>query len=267
MAATNTPLSVLIVDDEKKACANLKNLLKEYVGGDVHVAGMAYSTADAEDLIIKHAPDAVFLDIEMPHENAFRFLERISPVNFEVIFVTAYDEYALRAFKLNAVDYILKPISIDELAGAVEKLRERLRYKKIKADQATAYDELAKQVANKTKPTRITLKDANSIEVVEFRDIYLVEALSSYSRIVFQKGKEVKEMTMSNPLSDYEELFPTEMFYRVHRSYLVNCLQIGKIMKDESSQLTLKNNMVIPISRRRLPLLLTFLKTNEHNNE
>src|SRR5579872_2150289 len=116
------PLKVLIVDDERKACINLRNLLLTYVDKDINIAGIASDTHDAYTQIIKHTPDAVFLDIEMPNENAFHFLERIGPVDFEVVFVTAFDEYAVRAFKLNALDYILKPISVSELRNAHAKL-------------------------------------------------------------------------------------------------------------------------------------------------
>ena len=98
------PLKVLIVDDERKACTNLKNLLLEYVDPALNIAGMANDTREAQIQISKHEPDAVFLDIEMPNENAFQFLERVSPVDFVVIFVTAYDEYAIKAFELNGVD-------------------------------------------------------------------------------------------------------------------------------------------------------------------
>ncbi len=111
MPATNEIIKVLIVDDEKKACSNLRSILSEFVDVKINVAGIAHSGVEAGRLVSEVSPDAIFLDIEMPNENAFEFLARISPFNFEVIFVTAYDEYAVRAFRLNAIDYILKPIS------------------------------------------------------------------------------------------------------------------------------------------------------------
>src|ERR1700740_2529996 len=122
MPADHLSLNVLIVDDEMEACANLQHILSEYVDKEINIVGIANNTREAEAAIAKAAPAAVFLDIEMPNENAFHFLERIAPFNFEVIFVTAYDEYAVKAFKLNAVDYILKPISINELNQAVQRL-------------------------------------------------------------------------------------------------------------------------------------------------
>jgi two-component system, LytTR family, response regulator len=257
-------INVLIVDDEKRACTNLKNMLMEYVDPELNVSGIANDTRDAEAQIAKLGPDAVFLDIEMPNENAFQFLERISPVNFEVIFVTAYDEYAINAFKLNAIDYILKPISIAELRNAYEKLKDKITYKKIISSSRVSYRELSAEITNKLKPHKITLKDINTTEVVDFKDIYFVEAQSSYSRIVYLKRGVFKEMVLSNPLSDYEELLPADQFYRIHRSYLINCAHIKTILNDGSNQVVMKNELAIPVSRRRYPALLDFLENNEY---
>ncbi len=264
MPGNGKPIKVLIVDDEKKACANLKNILLEFVDPGINIAGIANSTAQAEGLIGTYEPDAIFLDIEMPNENAFHFLERITPFNFEVIFVTAYEEYAVKAFRLNAIDYLLKPISIAELKKAVQKLKDKVRYKKIVDHNNTSYIELADQVTNKVKPHKITLKDINTTEVVDFKDIFFVEAQSSYSRVVFSKGRDVKEMIMSSPLSDYEELLPSDLFFRIHRSYVINCAQIKQITNDGSNQVIMKDNLNIPVSRRRYASLLQFLETHDY---
>ncbi len=263
MPTINTSFKVLIVDDEKKACVNLQNLLLEYVDPDINIAGIANSTKEAEALILEHQPDALFLDIEMPNENAFAFLERVSPVNFEVIFVTAYDEYALKAFKLNAIDYILKPISIPELRTAHLKLKERLKFKRLLAKQDFSFNQLSDQVKNKSKLHKITLRDSNTIEVVEFNDLVFVEAQSSYSRIVFFKDGKEKEMVLSNPLSEYEEILPDAQFYRIHRSYLINCKQIKRISTDNGGQVIMKNDATLPVSRRRYAPLISFLANND----
>ena len=267
MSSDNAVLNVLIVDDEMEACTNLKHILMEYVDKEINIAGIANNTREAEAQIIKFEPAAVFLDIEMPNENAFHFLARIAPFDFEVIFVTAYDEYAIKAFKLNAVDYILKPISINELTQAVQRLREKIRYKHILAENSISYTEISNQVSNKIKGQRITLKDSNSIEVVEFRDICFVEAQGSYVRILFLKGNETKEITLSGSLTDYEELMPPDLFYRIHKSYLINCIHVKKILKDEYSQVVIRETFTLPISRRRYAPLLQFLKNNDYYHE
>jgi len=258
-------LNILIVDDEKKACTNLKNILHEFIDNSINIAGMAYSTAEAEVLINKLAPDAIFLDIEMPHENAFSFLERIKPFYFEIIFVTAFDEYAINAFKLNALDYILKPISISELRNAIQRLKEKTKYKKFIAGN-TSYNELTEQVYKKARQHKITLKGTNTIHVVDFKDIYFLEAHGSYSRILFLKNKEITEITMSTPLSEYEELLPADMFFRIHRSYLVNCVHIKKIQHNNTNHVLLESNHSFPISRRRYFELIEFLKSNDYPN-
>ncbi len=260
-------INVIIVDDEEEACANLKHILHEYVDPELLISAEAHSTAEAERMIALHTPDALFLDIEMPNENAFLFLERISPVSFEVIFVTAYDDYAIRAFKLNAVDYILKPISINELSRAVIKLKDRLKYKSLLEERDRSYVGLANQVTNKLKSTKITLKDSNNFVLVDFKDIYFVEAQGSYARIVFTVENVVKEIVLSNSLSDYEELLPANQFYRIHKSYLINCVHITQIFKDDSSQVLIKGHHRLPISRRRFQPLLEFLKNNNYQNE
>ena len=262
MPSDLSKFSVLLVDDEKEASANLKAILQDYIDPEINIAGIASNTMQAEELINRLSPDAIFLDIEMPNENAFHFLERIGPVSFEVVFVTAYDEYAIKAFKLNAVDYILKPISISELTSAYGKLQERVKYKRMLAESRVPYSDLSNQVINKVKQHRITLKDNNQIEVVDFKDIYFLEAQGSYSRIVFLKESAVKEIVMANSIADYEDLLPSELFFRIHKSYLINCGQIRKILKDETNQVVINGKYTLPISRRRFVPLIDFLKTN-----
>jgi two-component system, LytTR family, response regulator len=263
----NTCINVLIVDDEKNACTNLENMLKEYAGQGINIIGIAHNTVDAEKQILQLKPDAVFLDIEMPKENAFHFLDRIPLINFEIVFVTSYNEYAIKAFRLNAVDYILKPISINELISAVEKLKGRVQYKKILPKNNLSFAQLSEQVDNIFPPNKIILKSVNVTEVVDFKNIYVVEAQSSYSKIIFHKKNGLKEIVMSNPLSDYEDLLPTDIFYRIHRSYLINCAHIKKIWKDGSNNVTLDGDIVLPISRRRHTLMLDFLKLHHYYND
>jgi two-component system LytT family response regulator len=250
-------LNTIIVDDEIDACRNLQKILVDYIGAGINILSLAHNTADAERQIMLHKPDVVFLDIEMPHENAFEFLERISPVDFEVIFVTAFDEYAIRAFKLNAIDYILKPISIEEVSNAVSKLRDRIAYKKIIGISGNSQSELN----NIAKLNKIRLKDNMGFDIVDFRDILYVEAKGSYSRVCFLKdtGSEKSTIT-SNSLNEYEELFPPDLFHRIHRSYLVNCTHIKKVLVDDNSFIIMKNKVKLPVSRRRITELMEFFK-------
>lgn len=259
MIPENDELVVLIVDDEKQAGINLQSLLHEYVDPNIRVAGIANSTQEAEIKIAKYNPDAVFFDIEMPRENAFQFLARIAPVNFDVIFVTAYNTYAVNAFRLNAIDYILKPISVLELRNAVERLRKSRKVRNIMAQGSQPFATLPALVSGATKPTTITLRGTNGLEVVSFRDIYYIEAQSSYSRFVFESDGKPKELVMSYPLSNYEASLPADMFFRIHRSYLVSRLHIKNTTADLSF-VTLNGNFKLPVSRRKHSILADLLK-------
>jgi len=255
-------MTVIIVDDEKEACYNLSNILLEFVDPGINIAGIANSTIEAEALINKFQPDAVFLDIEMPNENAFQFLERISPVPFNVIFVTAYDEYALKAFKLNAIDYILKPISISELTIAVAKAKEQLEVKKILSEKGPTYNQISQMASGNARPENIVLKDNNNLDVVAFKDLIYIEAMGSYSKIYFLKDGIEKNVIMSKAIAEYEEVLPTQSFFRVHKTFLVNCRFIASILKENAYMLMLKNKLTIPISRRKYTPLMQHLKIN-----
>jgi len=255
-------LNLLIVDDEVKSSENISNMLLKFVDPDINIIGLANNTATAEQLISKFPLDAILLDIEMPNENAFHFLDRISPIDFEVIFITAYDKYAIRAIKLNAIDYILKPISIHELQNAIYKLKEKIKDKKLIDEFNTAYKDLPQNSHTESKSDKIILKDINHYEILEQNDIFFVEAQRSYSKISFRKNNTISEIIMSHPLAYYEELLTPNLFYRVHKSYLINCLQIDDIIVDDNYSIVLKNKHEISISRRRYTEFMKFLKEN-----
>jgi two-component system, LytTR family, response regulator len=254
-------LSLLIVDDEKEACDNLSHILEEYIGPGITISGIANDTEEAEKLLAKIKPHAVFLDIEMPGENGFQFLERISPYDFEVVFVTAYDEFAIKAFKLNAVDYILKPIIIDELIYSVKKLKEKIVYKQF-TDRNKHEAEVLKEIIHRKAPHRITLRSQNHVEIVNFKDIYYLEGQGSYCKVSFNKDGINKEIITSSVIAYYEELLPTELFFRVHKSFLLNCMHVSSIISDEHYHAVIKTKEKIPVSRRRYSEFIGFLKEN-----
>lgn len=258
---TTHKLNILLVDDEQEACNNLSSILLEYIDPDINILGMANTTEEAEVKIRELKPDAIFLDIEMPNENAFQFLERIHPFDFEIIFVTAYDDYAIRAFKLNAIDYILKPVNIEELEHAVHKLKEKLVFKKMK-DGSAEYNQLSDQILKKKEQHQIILRDYNHYETVPFKNIIYIKAMGSYSSIIYKVGEVEKSITMSRPISEYEDMLDKNMFFRIHRSYLVNCSYIKKLSKEDQISALLTNNVKVPIGRRRFADLVLFLKNH-----
>jgi two-component system LytT family response regulator len=255
-------LNVLIIDDEIEACENLQEILLNYVAPEINIMGFAHDTDEAEKLIKELKPNAVFCDIELPTENALQFLSNMAPFDFEVVFVTAYDEFAIKAFKLNAVDYILKPIDIDEVSDAVARLKEKVNYR-VKAQPQYDHSETFKQIATKEKYNKITLRAQNQIEVVDFKDIYFIEGQGSYCRVYFNKSNTDREITISNTIADYEELLPMDLFYRIHKSYLLNCSHIKEIIATDVCEVLIKSKNRLPVSRRRYASFIDFLKENE----
>lgn len=252
------PIRVILVDDEVKACNNLKDILNNYIHNHrIQVVATANSTSEAELLIARESPDAIFLDIEMPYENAFQFLSRISPIDFEVIFVTAFDEYAIRALKLNALDYILKPISIAELQSSVDKLIIKTEQKKI-LNQHDDYSNLGSDYKAEKSSNYIKLKTAETCEIVFFKDILFVEAQGAYSKFYYHSQHEVKVILMCHTIADYEELLPFQFFFRVHRSFLVNHLHFKSVKLQDNSLRIFIGDYEIPVSRRRMNEFMDF---------
>lgn len=253
-------IKVLLIDDEPEACDNLQNIINQFINDKITILGYAHSTQEAEQKIKALKPDAVFLDIEMPNENAFQFLERLDKIDFEIVFVTAYDEYAIRAFKLNAVDYILKPINIEELGNAVSKLRERVMVRNLLNTTADSYKDVANQISTKKKQQKIILSDSGHWESVSFTNIIYVKAMGSYSKIYYNNDAGEQSIIMSRSIAEYEEMLPEDLFFRIHRSVLVNCQYAYKIIKGDTKFLQLNNQTQLPIGRRRFTELVRFLK-------
>lgn len=260
--ALKQQIKAIILDDEIDACKNLEILIRQKWQGLVDIIAIAHSTDQAEELIKNRLPDVMFLDIEMPGENAFQFLERLGKIPFEVIFVTAYDEYALRALKLNAIDYILKPICNEELDEAILKLQQKL----LLTNKANFYPnnenivQFLGQIKNKTKPDSIVLKTRTGSFVVPFSQLQYLKAEGNYTRIFFEKNGQTQEQLTYNSLSHYEDIIPEFLFYRTHKSYIVNTNYIQKVLKIEQCLIELKDGTSLTISRRRYQGLLEFIK-------
>ncbi len=260
----NIQIKAIIVDDEIVACRNLQHHLTQSPDVVIDIAGIARDTTYARILLEQHKPDVVFLDIDMPNETGLQFLEQIPHNSFEVVFVTAYDEYAINAFKLNAIDYILKPINPNELYKALAKVYERMLFREFAQKHPVSYQELARQVNNPALQDKIVLKSAGDIEVVELNNIVFIEAKGSYSKICYRKDGREKYITMSYPIADYEKMLPGDVFFRIHKSYLVNCMYVSSMEKGEHSYAVLRNSNRLPVSRRRSNELGSFLALHKY---
>lgn len=255
-------IKALIVDDEIIACKNLRNIIEKNLHDRIEIVGMTTRTKEAEQMILELEPEVVFLDIELRSENAFQFLERIKPFSFNIIFVTAYDEYALRALKLSAIDYILKPISTDELESAIVKLEQKIAMEKLSIENTVPdYKTIGDQYLNKESAERIVLKNSTEVRIILLKDIHYVEARRSYSCFYFEEQGIATTLLMSKPISDYDDCLPQDLFYRIHKSYIVNVNFIEKIYKEEDQHIAeLSDGTKLPLSRRKYTALQEFVQ-------
>ena|SRR6218665_991244 len=234
-------MKALIIDDEKKGREILQKLLEKYCP-EVEVAGFGADAEEGYELIVKHGPDIVFLDIEMPNGNGFSLLEKFDRIGFQVIFTTAYETYAVRAIKHHALDYLLKPIDIDELKKAVESAKSAT------GDKTTArYQEFIKDRRQEII-TRIALPIKEGIIYLTISEIIRIESDGSYSTFYLQDGK---KYVVSKNLKEYEDLLPVKLFFRSHKSHLINIKKVKKYLRTDGYFAEMDDGSMIEISRRK----------------
>lgn len=240
----------VIVDDELDAIESIKLILSENFDS-IEVVGTAQSVEDARRTILTTDPDIVFLDIEMPGGSGFEVLEGIPQRNFSVIFVTAYNQYAIKAFKYSAVDYILKPIDIDEFVNAVSKVKHQNNNK--------VNDKINLLLENikSSKPDKIALSTSESIEFVRIAEIVQIQAEGSYSTL---KLLDQTELVVSKNLGEFESLLEDHLFYRPHQSHLINLLHVRKVMR-LGNEIVMDDGSIAFLSRRKKNQFLELMAT------
>lgn len=242
-------INSIIVDDEPGNVITLRELLRHYCP-DVNVIGTAADSVKGFESISKLNPDLVFLDIEMPYGNAFDLLDQLSPVKFEVIFITAFDNYAVKAFKYAALDYILKPVSIEELKLAVNKVKKRLDEKIENVRVTTLLNNLK---AAGSQNSKIGLATDNGFLLEEVHNILYLEASGSYT---FVFTRENKKYTIAKSLKEFEEVLPEPFFCRIHHSYIINMAGIKKYSKGRGGMVEMVNGTCIDVAVRKKELFL-----------
>jgi two-component system, LytTR family, response regulator len=230
-----------IIDDEAKSIATLQGLIEEYCDG-IKVVSTANSVAAGIDAVQKSAPDIVFLDIEMTDGDGFEVLKALPEKKFEVVFTTAYHDYALRAFEFSALHYLLKPVDPDELNKAV------YRYGKLHnhVNQAIQYDILHKGLSNEFR--RIALPSLQGITFIDLDDIVRCEAADSYT-IFYLRDK--SRITVSKSLNKYEKLLDGSFFCRIHDKHLINLKFVSKYVRGKGGNVVLTNGFSVDVSVRR----------------
>jgi len=241
----------IIVDDEKHGRENLSGILRQYCP-DVDLLGDADSVDTAVLLIQKYNPDLVFLDIEMPKANGFQLLEHFKDFRFEVIFVTAYDNFAIKAIRFSAADYILKPININILQVAVDKVTIRIQQKQ----ENLRLKQLVYNISQPGNP-RIGLPTADRIEFVEVHKIIRCQGEGNYTHIYFEGNR---HLLVAKTLVEFEDLLHEFSFIRVHKTHLVNLKYVVTYLKTGGGILQLSSGETVAVSRRRKEEVQRMLK-------
>ncbi|MEN3323447.1 LytTR family DNA-binding domain-containing protein [Mariniflexile soesokkakense] len=242
-------LTSIIVEDEETSREILKNYLKKYCP-NVSVIGEASNVEEALVLIRNNDLDLVFLDVEMPYGNAFDLLDKVGDINFETIFVTAYNHYAIDALNAHASYYLMKPISIDELIKAVDYVTEL----------KTKEDALQNQVLvpkTNTVNGKITIPQLDGFEVINTADILFCKADDNYTEIHLNTNK---KKTVSKTLKYFEDILIDSSFARVHKSYLVNVNEVVKYVKGKGGSVVLSNGKEIMVSASKKSELLSYFQ-------
>ena len=237
-------MKAVIIDDEILVAKNMQMLLTRYCP-DVLVEGIGHSAKEAEELIKDKRPDVVFLDVEMPHGNGFDLLKRMEHIDFGVIFVTAFDHYAIRAIKYSAIDYLLKPIDINELVAAVKKAELQLKSKSINQGLNLLLHNLA-QPAGKLQ--KLTLPTMEGMIFVDVDDILYCKSDGNYTTFYLLNGQ---NPMVTRQIGTYEDLLPEPLFCRVHRQYIINVNKVSKYIKGRGGYVVMSDGKIIDVSVRK----------------
>lgn len=237
-------IRAIIIDDEKKSRETLSGLLERYCK-DISVIAEADGYKSGMESIRWHKPDVVFLDIQMPDGSGFKILEDIEKIEFEIIFTTAYDQFAIKAIKYSALDYLLKPIVPDELTEAVNKLKS----KKTKGKTSNKINVLLDNIKDSDDHVkRIILSTAEKIHIVEIDNIIRCESDNYYTRFYFTDGS---KLLISKTLKEHEELLSDHNFIRPHKSHLINLKHIKSFNRSDGGSIIMNDGSKIPVSRRK----------------
>ena len=235
-------MKAILIDDEQDALDALENIISL----NRHEVGVVATTTNPFEglgLILQHKPDVVFLDIEMPGMSGFELLESLPEIHFEIVFATAYDHYAIKAIKNNALDYILKPVSISEVNAALEKVKEKRNRKLVHSE---SYMKLLKDIRS-YKDERMKISTLNGYEFIQLDHLICLEADGAYTLAHLQNKQ---KLVITKTIKEVEKLLDTRLFFRTHRSYLVNLRHI-KRYDTEKNLIMMPDDHEIPLARRR----------------
>lgn len=233
-------ISVVIIDDEPGARETIRNIL-EMSSLELNILGEAGSVEQAHHLILEEDPELVLLDINLPDGSGFDLLKRFERISFRVVFITAHEEYAIRAFRYSAADYIMKPLKAGELIDAIGRVAEVIEKDHLSLKLNTL-------LQNLDKLKKLVLKTAESIHIINVNNIIRCEADVNYTRFFLEGGR---HLIVSKPLKDYAELLEDAGFFRVHQSHLINLEHLLRYDKSDGGYIVMDDESNVPVSTRK----------------
>lgn len=255
-------ITAIIIDDEKLARENLQMLLEEFCS-EVEVVGKGENVEQARALIAEKKPEAVFLDIRMPSgEEGLDLLDDAKLGNFQIVFVTAFKEHAIKAFNINSIHYILKPIDIDDLKEAVVKL---LNYKKLFLQDNSNLEtyieslkNLSENIYYQNESSKITVAHSKGIKIIDDNNILYLEGNGNCTNIHFIDGTSFFD---TRTLKVYDDILNEKKFYRIHKKYIINLTNLTDYLIDDGNYAQLQNGVKLPVARARISDFVRTLKS------
>ncbi len=242
-------LKAVIVDDELSGIEVLEYALKKHCP-EIDVVHSFSSSTEAMNSIPDIMPDVLFVDVEMPQLNGFELVEKLAPLNIQVIFTTAYNEFALKAFRVSALDYLLKPVDVDELKAAVAKLKSL-----IKSDNH-AMDALLEYIKSQKQINKISVSTDKGIHFIETSDVLYCLSTGPYTVFYLKVGQEV---VCSKSIGEYEKMLSDKGFYRIHNSSLINVEHLKRFVRTDGGYVEMSDGKTLAVSRRKKDEFLTYL--------
>jgi two-component system LytT family response regulator len=246
-------MKVIIIDDEARTRKSIADILK-FSQQNIELVAEAEDVATGVDAIVEYKPDLILLDIDMPDGTGFDLLKKLNDIHFKIIFITAYEEYAVRAFEFSAIDYILKPVDPKKLIDAIDKAHQLVEQENINLKLNALFANLENSVSENKK---LVLKTAENIYIVNTNDIVRCESDGGYTQFYLIDGKKI---LVSRNLKDYEEMLDGFGFYRIHQSHMINLKYIDHYSKTEGGAVVMKDNSNLPVARRKKESFLKLLE-------
>lgn len=243
-------MEVVLIDDERSMRDNMKALLQKHVA-EATVIGEAEGVVEGLELLSSISPDVLFLDVEMKDGTGFDLISRYGKPDFQIIFVTGHDKYAIKAFKYSAIDYLLKPVDPRELRSAIEKV-----VRTTAAEQEQLISNFLDNNEKQLQDRNIVLKDADSVYLVAIKEIVRCQSDNNYTKFFLEDGR---KLMVSRTLKEYERLFDDQPFFRAHQSHLINLQFFSKYEKREGGVVSMKDGSKIPVATRKKDALLEIL--------